>query len=169
MNLRWEERPVEVANLLNPAFLGAILRKSIDGFVEQSPEGMPYEVAFLVLAFALHPGTARRLPPRAASTPLHMWLQRDENRDVLVALSDRITALAPFVREAVIYASQRKVIEITDTGYLKPGPNKLSGITAFRNSDHEAKEGLRLGEFTGKWFSLAGSTATIFTLPGVRP
>jgi|HubBroStandDraft_6_1064221.scaffolds.fasta_scaffold599743_2 hypothetical protein len=169
MTARWEERPVEVANLLNPAFLGAILRKAIDGYVEHSREGMPYEVAFLVPAFALHPNTARRLPPRAASTPLHMWLQRDENRDVLIAFAARITALVPFVREALIYAMQRKVIEITETGRLKPGPKNLSGITAFRRSGDEAKEGLRLGEFTGKWFSLAGSTATVFTLLGVRP
>ena len=138
MTVRWEERPVEIANLLNPAFLGAILRKSIDGYVTRSPEGMPFAVAFLVPAFALHPNTARRLPRRTASTPLHMWLQRDENRDVLVALADRITALVPFVREALIYAIQRKVIEITDMGRLKPGPMQhvsgslLSSIRAMR-------------------------------------
>src|SRR5947209_3522225 len=32
----WSERPTEVANLLNPAFLGALLRKAVDGYAEKS-------------------------------------------------------------------------------------------------------------------------------------
>src|SRR4051812_40074 len=121
MTLPWEDRPVEVANLLNPAFMGAVLRKAVDGYVEQVPDGLPFELVFLVPAFALHPNTAQRLPLRAASTPLHMWIQRDENRDVLVALSDRIAALVPFVREALVFSAQRNVIAFADMGRLIPG------------------------------------------------
>lgn len=169
MTLPWNERPVEVANLFNPAYLGTVLRKAIEGYVGHVAEGMPYEVAFLVPAFALHPNTARRLPLRPGSTPLHMWLQRDENRDVLVALSDRITALVPFVREALIFSAQRHVIVFTDEGRLKPGEQALANVSPFRRTSDEINESLRLGELVGRWFALAGSTGTIYTLLGVRP
>jgi hypothetical protein len=155
--------------VLNPAFMGAILRKAVEGYVEHVPDGMPFELVFLVPAFALHPKTNQRLPVRAASTPLHMWIQRDENRDVLVALSDRLAALVPFVREAIIFAAQRNIITFATDGRLKPGERSLHGISSYRNTGEEIKEGIRLGEFVGRWLALAGSPATIYTLLGVRP
>lgn len=165
----WDERPTEVANLLNPAFVGVLLRKAIEGYTEEARTGMPYELVFLVLPFCLHPSTATRLPARAASTPLHAWLQRDENRDVLVTFPDRASALVPFVREAVLFAAERGVVAVGDDGRLQAGVNALRGITTYRTSGEEVKEAIRLAEFVGRWFALAGTTATVFTLLGVRP
>lgn len=165
----WNERPTEVANLLNPAFIGALLRKAADGYTAEANAGMPYELLFLILPFCLHPTTASRLPARVTATPLHTWLQRDENRDVLISFADRASALVPFVREALLFAVQRAVIVIEDNGRLRPGASGLRGITSYRNSGEEVKEAIRLAEFVGRWFALAGTTATIFTLLGVRP
>ena len=103
----WSERPFEISNLLNPAFAGVLLRKSVEGYSAQARDGMPVELAFLVMPLCLHPGTVRRLPARAASTPLHAWLQREENRDVLIKFDERVRSLAPFTREALIFAAQR--------------------------------------------------------------
>lgn len=165
----WNERPTEVANLLNPAFVGALLRKAVEGYTEESSDGMPFEMLFLVLPFCLHPATATRLPARAASTPLHAWLQRDENRDVLVTFPDRASALVPFVREALLFAAERGVLAVGDDGRLRAGANALRGITTYRTSGDEVRDALRLSEFVGRWFALAGTTATVFTLLGVRP
>ncbi len=60
---RWEDRPTEVANLLNPAFTGALLRRSLEAYSTEIRSGMPFGLAFLVLPMSLHPGTARRFPP----------------------------------------------------------------------------------------------------------
>src|ERR1700681_3010467 len=102
MMLPWNERPTEVANLLNPAFVGVLLRKAIDGYTEEVQSGMPFELLFLVPPFCLHPATAERLPRSPSVTPLHVWLQREENRDVLLAFADRASAVVPFVREALL-------------------------------------------------------------------
>ncbi len=106
----WSERPTEVANLLNPAFAGALLRTSVEGYIEEAESGMPFEVAFLVLPFCLHTGTSTRLPISASATPLHTWIQRDENRDVLISFSGRVSALVPFTREAMLFAASRDVL-----------------------------------------------------------
>jgi hypothetical protein len=169
MTLPWTERPSEVANLLNPAFIGALLRSAVKAYVDETEKGMPFEVAFLVLPFCLHPATASRFPARAASTPLHAWLQREENRDVLVGIGDRASALVQFTREALLFASLRGVIAFDDGGLLQPGEANLRGITSYRNTGEEVKEALRRAEFTGRWLALAGTTETIFTILGVRP
>jgi hypothetical protein len=165
----WPERPTEVANHLNPAFLGALLRKAVDGYAEKSDSGLPFELAFLVLPLCLHPDTVRRLPARAASTPLHTWLQQGEIRDVLVTFGGRAEALVPFTREAIIFAAQRGVIVVDDAGRLRVGRRALSGITTYPNVSEDIKRAVNGAVLIGRWFALAGTTATIYSLLGVRP
>lgn len=165
----WDERPTEVANLLNPAFAGALLRLSLDGYAREARSGMPFELAFLVLPICLHTGTTNRMPVSPSRTPIHAWLQGDANRDVLISFPDRLKSLVPFTREAILFAAQRGVVTIDDGGLLGVGPSRLSGITTFRNSGGEIKEASRRAEFTGRWFALSGTTSTIFTLFGIRP
>lgn len=165
----WNERPSELANLFNPAFIGVLLRKSIDGYTEEVKTGMPFELLFLVPPICLHPATAKRLPRSPSATPLHVWLQREENRDVLLAFSERASAVVPFVREALLFCCGRGVITIGDDGKLRAGATKLRGITQYRLAGEEVKDGIRLAEMTGRWFALAGTTATVFTLLGVQP
>ncbi len=165
----WGERPTEVANLLNPAFVGVLLRKAVEGYVEEADNGLPFELAFLILPLCLHPETVSRLPARAASTPLHTWLLREENRDVLVSFGKRVSALVPFTREALVFAGQRGVIVFDDAGRLRAGDAPLRGITTYPNTSDDIKQAVRRAEFVGRWFALAGTTATIFSLLGVRP
>jgi hypothetical protein len=165
----WTERPTEVANLLNPAFVGVLLRKAVEGYTDEAEMGLPYELAFLVVPLCLHPNTMSRLPARAASTPLHAWLQREENRDVLVSFGDRVSSLVPFTREAIVFAGQRGVITFNDSGRLQIGDAPLRGITTYPNTSDGIKQAVRRAEFVGRWFALAGTTTTVFSLLGVRP
>lgn len=103
----WNDRPTEVANLYNPAFFGVLLRKAIERYTEEAKAGMPFELLFLVPPFCLHPATANRLPRSPSATPLHVWLQREKNRDVLVSFAQRATAIVPFVREALLFCCER--------------------------------------------------------------
>lgn len=165
----WGQRPTEVANLFNPAFIGALLRKAVDGYTEEAQAGMPFELSFLVFPFCLHPATASRLPRSASVTPLHVWLQREENRDVLLGFADRASALVPFVKEAILFSAERGVLDIDGAGRLQVGARTLRGITNYRSIGEEVKEAVRLAEFVGRWFALAGTNATVFALLGVRP
>lgn len=166
MNTVWTERPTEVANLLNPAFTGAALRLAVAGYFGEAKAGMPFELAFLVLPFALHGATRSRLP-RAVSTLLHTWLQ--ENRDVVVQFPERTQSLVPFTREAIVFNCQRDVLALDDEGAIHPGEAKLKKVASYKTISNEIKEVLSRAEFVGRWFALSGSPVTILTLLGVRP
>jgi len=166
MNTAWDERPTEVANLLNPAFTGATLRMAVSGYCGEANNGMPFELAFLVFPFALHEATRRRLP-RAVSTLLHTWLQ--DNRDVVVQFPERTRSLVPFTKEAIVFTCQRAVITIDDEGALHPGEAKLKKLASYKSASDEIKEALGRAEFVGRWFALSGTPVTILTLLGVRP
>jgi hypothetical protein len=166
MNPPWHERPIELANLLNPAFTGAALRFAVAGYVKETEVGMPFELAFLIFPFCLHRATRSRLP-RAVSTLLHAWLQ--ENRDVLVLFPERSRSLVPFTKEAILFTCQREVLKVDDAGLLWPGDAGLRGITSYKTASDEAKEATNRAEFVGRWFALSGTPVTIYTLLGVRP
>ena len=46
--LPWERRPIEIANLFNPAFCSLLIQYSVRGFERESGRGMPYTLALLV-------------------------------------------------------------------------------------------------------------------------
>jgi hypothetical protein len=94
---------------------------------------------------------------------------REENRDVLVSFGERVSALVPFTREALVFAGQRGVIVFDDSGRLRAGDAPLRGITTYPNTSDDIKQAVRRAEFVGRWFALAGTTATIYSLLGVRP
>ncbi len=166
MNTIWDDRPTEVANLLNPAFTGASLRMAVSGYFKEANAGMPFELAFLVFPFALHEATRTRLP-RAVSTLLHTWLQ--EHRDVVVQFPERTRSLVSFTREAIIFACQRDILTLDDEGMIHPGGKKLKKLASYRSASNEIKEALGRSEFVGRWLALSGNPVTILTLLGVRP
>ncbi|WP_414577239.1 three component ABC system middle component [Anabaena sp. CCY 9402-a] len=57
----WEQRPLEYANLLNPAFCSIILHNAIKGYQNEKKQGMPYPLLFLLLPLVLHNSTRNAL------------------------------------------------------------------------------------------------------------
>lgn len=166
MKIAWAERPAEVANLLNPAFTGAILGLAVSGYCRKANAGMPFELAFLLLPIALHEATRNRLP-RAVSTLLHTWLQ--ENRDVVVQFHERTRSLVPFTKEAIVFACQRGVLRVDDEGALHAGKEQLFKVASYKAVSDKIKATLNRAEFLGRWLALSGTPVTILTLLGVRP
>lgn len=88
MSLRlknWKDRPPEVANLLNPAYLSILLSKMCSGYAKPRI-GMPFPLAFVGLPLILHRGTAEILP-KTSRTRLHLWL--DQNPEVTFSFGVR--------------------------------------------------------------------------------
>ena len=44
MLVEWSKRPQDVANLLNPAFDGLLLRQAAIGYEKEAESGMPFEL-----------------------------------------------------------------------------------------------------------------------------
>ena len=50
---RWDERPIEIRNLFNPAFCGLLLFRALCGFEEEDNSGMPFSLTLLILPLSL--------------------------------------------------------------------------------------------------------------------
>ncbi len=164
MTRLWSKRPIEIAHLLNPAFCSILLRESIIGCEQEAGAGMPYALAFLVLPVVLHKPT-RDILPKTIATRLHVWIQ--ENQSVRIGFSERVRWTAPYTKEALFYAAKAELIEISDDGLLVSEKKRLKKLPWPKVS--EPSVCMSKSRFVGRWFSLAGDTATLMAMWGVRP
>lgn len=164
---RWDDRPQDLANLLNPAFDGLLLHQAMNGFAKEAGEGMPYELIFLVLPLVLHQPTRHRLPAKV-TTHLPTWLQ--DQRDVVLGFGDRVEDLVPFTREAMLFLSSHGLIAIEDDGTCTVGDAKFKrGIGPYTKLSDEILDCYKKAESVGRWLALSGNSNTIFALMGIRP
>lgn len=161
--LRWGQRPIEVANLLNPAFCAVIIQTAVYGYQKENSEGMPYPLVHLVLPIVLHQET-RNLLPKTISTKMHVWI--NNNDSVKVQFSNRAQRLVPITKESVLFGLQHNVFQISDKGnlILSDVPTKLPW-----SKDMETAVIANKSQFVGRWFAIAGDVTTIFHMWGVRP
>lgn len=163
---KWDSRPQEEANLLNPAFCALILAQAVEDYVKDFTDGMPFALAFVVLPIVLHKPTREALPQRT-SKALSSWL--DENEDHRATFAERARALSPFVQEALLYSLVHERLRLTDEGLLLVG-KKTRGFAAYLTAaTEEVKDCLNKAQFVGRWISSAGNVPTILALWGVRP
>jgi hypothetical protein len=88
------------------------------------------------------------------------------NPDVLVGFSERSRSLAPFVREAVAFGLQVRVLQFVEPNLLDPVTWK--GIGKWEKRPYNLVMAKR-AQTLGKILSQIREVPTIFTLFGVRP
>jgi hypothetical protein len=160
----WNVRPVEVANLLNPAFCGEILRLCIKEYSKVSSTAFPYPLTFLVLPIVLHRKTRECIGERG-TMHLHVWLQ--SHPDVRVGFAERAHELIPFTIESLAFLLQVRALGITPQGGLAvPGLRRPANIGPPQG---EVADCYRKAILVGRWFARAGSSSNIYTMWGVKP
>lgn len=163
----WRERPIEYANLLNPAFCAILLHSSIKGYQKEKNSGMPYPLVFLVLPIVLHRST-RDVLPKKIVTKLHSWLQ--ERPEVRVGFGERTKHLVPYTKEALSFGMQTKVINIDSQGNLIWVQRKLKDTSTISwSKEAETTRCYKKSEFIGRWLAQAGEVSTIYTMWGICP
>ena len=159
----WYERPKEEAYLLNPAFCCITLSASVAGY---EGEGMPFPLSFIILPLALHKPTRTRLPTNTR-TSLPAWLE--ENADARVLFYERLIALKPFTREALLFGLSHEALKLHANGTVRMiKPNSWID-KALRNLENDARESVMRARFIGKWFAAVGPAQTVMDLWGIRP
>ena len=161
----WAERPPEQARLLNPAFIGALVWSSANGYLGIRARGLPYPLAFVAMPIVLHKATRESLP-RAVSTSMVTWLT--ENTRAHVGFSDRARGLVPLVKDGILFASNGSMLSLAD-GHLSAAQRPRSVSRFEREASDEVKSCMKRAEFVGKWFAGSGDYATIMALWGVTP
>jgi hypothetical protein len=162
--ISWHRRPVEIANLLNPAFCGEIIRRSAQAYQEISSKAFPYPLAFLILPIVLHKRT-RELIAMKRRKLLHVWLE--DNPEVKIGFAERAAEFVPLTKEALIFMLQMNVMTIETNAMLKILPFKKVTVQGLENQ--EIADCYRQAEFVGRWFARGGTIETIYIMWGVRP
>lgn len=158
--IAWEKRPLEVANLLNPAFCSLLIRDMVAGYTKTSGSSMDFPLAFLVLPIVLHKATREALP-RTTVTKFHVWFQG--HQELRVGFVPRAQSLVPFTREAIIFGMQRHALAVDEQGLLTAPKFRFRQIT----ESTEMTICRERASFLGKWLGAAGSASHVLSAWGM--
>ncbi len=164
MLAKWNERPLEVAHLLNPAFCSITLRESVIGYMHQGGEPMPYPLSFVILPLVLHKAT-RDTFPRTIRTKFHSWIHQSQS--VRLNFHTRVQQLVPYTKEALHWCFSTKMLALDGQGFLDL-PNIKVAETHWPSSS-EPEICKTKAYFLGRWLTHAGDSATIFAIMGIKP
>jgi hypothetical protein len=160
----WENRPVEVAHLFNPAFCGEMIRLCTKSYMAEIDAAFPYLLTFLVLPILLYDDTRICMDARKYSL-LHVWLQSHPH--LRINFAERVRELIPFTQESLTFLLQTGALSLDNEGGLAAIPYKRKGIASqkvFPVKDFYDKAAL-----LGKWFAKAGEVTTIYVMWGIQP
>jgi hypothetical protein len=160
---RWDQRPIEVRNLFNPAFCGLILLRSIQGYEEEDFSGMPFSLVLLVLPLCLHSESRRILASKSRSRLLKTV---ELNPELLVGFPHRAQTLLPFGLEALGFAHHLGCLRVTDDARLKSNPKQLRKTIT---GTSETVSCQKVARTVGRDFARIADRVTIYTSFGVRP
>lgn len=161
----WEQRSPEEAALLNPAFLGLLLVHGVQGYEQETGNGMPFPLIFLVPPVVLIDGTRKALPRRKDSS-LAAWLQA--HPEVRLRFAEIAESLVPVVRESLVFAASHGAL-VVEQDVVRSSRLPRGARAMIAANTRDVQEVLRKARFVGKWYANAGTLETIMSLWGVRP
>lgn len=164
MSPAWVDRPIEVANLFNPAYCALVIRACSASYKQANGVGLPFALSFLALPLVLHPMLSIHLPA-TARTKLHVWLQ--EKPEVKYAFPRRVLETNRYTREALHFGMAHRGLEITKAGRIVPGKTKAKPAV-FSNNSSVSQAQLRAA-LVGKLFAQLDNATSVFAMFGVRP
>lgn len=159
----WAQRPIEVANLLNPAFTSLLLSEGVLRYVKTAGQSMPFPLAFLLLPIALHPPTRGRLPGSTAAL-LHNWLEK--NASVQEEASRIVERMVPYSREALMWGAQHDLLSFDNQAGIFARSKTLRDVFPKGSEAAECRDAAR---FLGTWFAKTSDVSLLFSLWGIRP
>lgn len=162
----WTKRPVEEANLLNPAFVALLIRQAADNHTKYEGLSLPWVLAYLVVPVALF-APARTALPGNTNTPMAAWTERHPDLRLMVAR--HAPALTPVVREAMLIGMRHNMLSLIDGRIVAGTLRRRVRGTPWRDPTDDFQSCTQKAAMLGRWFSRAGSPATILALWGLRP
>jgi hypothetical protein len=159
----WLRRSPEEAALFNPAFCAVLLECCAGDYIGEAERPLPFVLTFLALPIVLHKPTREALPAKKSSS-LTTWMEHHPS--VRVGFSERVKALSPVVREAMLFGVQHGRLALDREGALSVRTRRLPALS---DDTAESEECKRKAHFVGRWFAASGSTATVMSVWGVSP
>lgn len=157
----WNNRPFDVANLYNPAYLGRIMTAYVESYSKTTGRGLPLEILYVTLPLIFVKSYRDRLPLRSNAL-FHKWLM--ENNDIKFNYFSSVKQLLPYIKEALIFLVQRKIIllEGNELCLINSIKQKLKTDTL------EVQSTLKKAVFMGKWISKIEEPEMIYSFMEVQ-
>lgn len=159
----WYRRPIEIRNLLNPAFCGRILYTTIAEYQFKTDSSFPFPLIYLVLPLVLTESIRGEISSR---TQLTNWVQK--HPELLVGFGHRTSSFIPFTNEALELLLQTGFLILTDDGRLSLNKQKKK-LSKSKYLNPDIKECLRKAAHVARWFADTEKVETIYICLGVRP
>lgn len=158
----WQKRPLELANLFNPAYLAILINKISEGYKTQSSYNLPYAVTFLAIPLIIFPSYSQLLP-RTPATKLHAWLA--ENQEILYEFPELASSVSPYVREAILFGILHDLFELSESQGIYFKKTNIKKI----EKDQKNIDVLKKAVLVGKLLGQVNHTQSLFSIFGVRP
>lgn len=166
MRQEWTTRNPIVANLLNPAFCGEVIRRTAKSFNENTNTNFPFAFTFLVLPILLHEETRKRMPKSTASY-LFTWVEN--NDDLFFNFGKRAKDMVPYTKESLIFLTQNKLVTIdSGGGIVVPIPIKRQ--KKLKNDEIDEFESImNKAAMLGKWLSHNSNVNSVYSFFRIMP
>ncbi|WP_329759689.1 three component ABC system middle component [Acinetobacter pittii] len=159
----WQNRPVEVRNLLNPAFCALNIYYATKEFERISGKGMPFSISLLILPLCLHEATSSYLLSKNRT----FFLKNITNNPVIISgLDRRVKDLNLFTIEAISFLLCINAIFIDDKGILNTNKIKLKNLKFVGKSSQDK---IKVATYLGKQFAKINDRSTIYMSLGIKP
>lgn len=162
----WNDRPKEVANLLNPAFCTLLLTSSVLGYYNANSRDMPFPIAYMILPIILHEPSRKSLPKRVNKS-LPSWI--NENFWIRMLFSERVLSLKPFTEESILFGLSHEWLLISEKGNIKSNLKKTDLNNVLNENMDNLSTFVERSNFLGRWFGKMDAPQTIMALWGIRP
>lgn len=163
---RWDLRPREEANLLNPMFLAQLVDRAATGHRDLLGRGIPWTLVYLALPAVLHQETREALP-RDVRGDMAGWTRA---HPLLVAgLADRARGIRPLVSEALLFGLTHGLIRRQGAAIESGRLARRSPRLSWREPTDDFRACATRAAFFGRWCAGSGTPATIYALWGLRP
>ena len=159
----WDRRPIEVRNLLNPAFCGLVLYRAMAAFQEIDARGMPFSMSLLILPLTLQK-QSREVIQRGNRNYLLKIIA--DHPELQVDFGQRCTDIFPFTLEALGVLGSVGTMSVQADGRLIVVADGVKKTVTGRD---ETKATQRVAIFLGKEFARIGGSSTIYSTMGIRP
>jgi len=167
--MRWEQRPVEIANLLNPPFCAILLHEAIHAYEQKDSRGLSFLLINLILPFVVHTKTRRTISSRPNYSFID-WVGRQKIPSQVLA--SHIHQLTPFTMEGLVWGLDEDVIRFGDRKDSYSNlmtTEKTLQIDASWTRSSTPTDCRNKARIIGNWFAEVADVTTIYRTLGIRP
>lgn len=149
----------------NPAFCSLVLFKFCEGYSSEAAEGVDFPLILLPLPIVLSGNLEESFKHTRMDTGFFAWI--DRNPGILIDLSERIQGTIEVTRKALEFGISRSVLQIDNTGRIKPDTNGLAQKKLPASTSKVGRAYVNSLRF-GQWLGQINSASTIYNHLGLE-